>query len=265
MDRNNRRNPRKPPRRDAQTGGSGYWMWGRHTVLAALGNPNRRILRIMAADAAADEARRALAGRPGGPGGPGPAVERLDPQVDLPPDAVHQGLAALVAPLPDPDPAVLEAPGPALVVALDQVNDPRNVGAILRTAAVFGASAVVAPRDNMPGESGVMAKAASGALEVVPVVRVTNLSRSLDALKNAGYFAVGLDAAGSSTIDAHLPLPRAVLVAGAEGRGLRRLVREHCDVLVALPVAPAAKRAGIDSLNVGAAVAVALHELVRPR
>jgi 23S rRNA (guanosine2251-2'-O)-methyltransferase len=262
MDRNNRRKPRKPPRRGAQTGGSGYWMWGRHTVLAALRNPNRRILRIMAAEATADEARQALAGRPGGPT---PSVERLDPQVDLPPDAVHQGLAALVAPLPDPDPAMLEAPGPALVVALDQVNDPRNVGAILRTAAVFGASAIVAPRDNMPGESGVMAKAASGALEVVPVIRVTNLSRTLDSLKRADYFAVGLDAAGSSTIEAHLPLPRAVLVAGAEGRGLRRLVREHCDVLVALPVGPAAKRAGIDSLNVGAAVAVALHELVRPR
>jgi 23S rRNA (guanosine2251-2'-O)-methyltransferase len=154
-------------------------------------------------------------------------------------------------------------PNTQRVIALDQVTDPQNMGAILRTCAVFGVQAVIVPRHNTPRETGALAKAASGALEIVPILRVTNLSRALDGLKKSGFFVIGLAGEAERTIGDFAPLERCVLVAGAEGQGLRRLVREHCDATVALPVAPTAQTAGIDSLNVGAAVAVALHDLVR--
>ncbi len=177
--------------------------------------------------------------------------------------AAHQGLIAEVLPLPEADTLLLDRPATQLVVVLDQITDPQNMGAILRTCAVFGVDAVVVPRHNAPGETGAMGKAASGALDVVPIVRVPNLSRSLDQMKKSGMFIVGLAGDAERSIADYAPLGRCALVAGAEGTGLRRLVREHCDVTVAFPVAKEAKAAGIDSLNVGAAVAVGLHELVR--
>jgi len=258
MARDNRPRTGRKRRRGGQSAGAGYWMWGHHTVLAAIRNPRREIRRILAARATIDTVAAAVADA----GTDRPAPEGLEPGL-IPADAVHQGWAAEVVPLPEPDPTLLAAGGRAAVVVLDQVSDPHNVGAILRTCAVLGARALVTPKDNMPGETGVVAKAASGALEAVPVFRVTNLVRSIESLKQDGYFVIGLDATGDAAIADHLPVPRGVLVAGAEGRGLRRLVREHCDVLASLPVADAARAAGIDSLNVSAAVAVGLHELVR--
>lgn len=265
MAKDNRRRHHGRRRPGSADGAQPYWMWGRHAVLAAIGNPNRTILRILADEGAAAAVDSALSGRDQRAAPAPRAAEAGTGAAKLPADAVHQGLAAQVAPLPVPDPARLAAPGTATLVALDQVTDPRNFGAILRSCAVLGAAGVVVPRDRSALETGAGAKSASGALEVVPVYRVTNLARTLERLKGDGYFVLGLEAGGGDTIAAHTPVKRGVLVAGAEGKGLRPLVRRHCDVLVSLPVSEPARHAGIDSLNVATAVAVALHELVGPR
>ena len=269
MRHSNHRTHQKPNRlRVAKSTPSGaanktYWLYGTHPVNAALANKNRRILRILATSAGAKAlippgAQDDLPERP--------LPEPLDPKT-LPEGvaewAVHQGLLAQVRPLPESDPALIERPETNRLVVLDQVTDPQNMGAILRTCAVFGVDGVVVPRHNAPGETGAMAKAASGALEVVPVLRVANLARSLDLMKKSGLFVIGLAGAADQAIADFAPVGRYALVAGAEGHGLRRLVGKHCDATVALPVANRATAAGIDSLNVGAAIAVALHELVR--
>jgi 23S rRNA (guanosine2251-2'-O)-methyltransferase len=180
----------------------------------------------------------------------------------LPRGAVHQGLAAKVHPLPDRgiEDVIAEAEGQeqARVMILDQVTDPQNVGAILRSAAAFGALAVILTERHAAPESGALAKAASGALEHVPLIRVANLARALELLKKGGFWIAGLAAEGSQTLaDAKLT-GKVGLALGAEGPGLRRLTREHCDLLVRLPTGGA-----IDHLNVSNAAAVALYELVR--
>ncbi|MDB2431692.1 hypothetical protein N9W88_01445 [Alphaproteobacteria bacterium] len=147
--------------------------------------------------------------------------------------------------------------GKSLLV-LDQVSDPRNVGAILRAAAVFGAGGIILPRRNSPPPAGTLAKTASGALEVVPLVTVTNLARALETLHKAGYMSVGLDERGDTLIgDVPKDRPLAVVM-GAEGPGLRRLTRETCDMLARLPVAD---DAGFATLNVATATAVTLYAL----
>jgi 23S rRNA (guanosine2251-2'-O)-methyltransferase len=148
-----------------------------------------------------------------------------------------------------------------VVLLLDHVTDPRNVGAILRSAAAFGAEAVVLQDRHAPPETGVLARAASGALEVVPVVRVVNLARALTTLKEAGYWVVGLEAAAPVTLaQAGLAGRRVALVLGAEGEGMRRLTRETCDELVRIPMLGA-----VESLNVSVASGVCLYESLRQR
>jgi 23S rRNA (guanosine2251-2'-O)-methyltransferase len=174
-------------------------------------------------------------------------------------DAVHQGVALLVEPL---EPVALEdaiaaSDGPVLL--LDQVTDPRNVGAILRSAAAFGAACVVLQDRHAPPETGALARAASGALDIVPVVREVNLSRAIASLQKSGFWVMGLTGDASRTLAEARPRDRRVaLVLGAEDTGLRRLQRETCDELVRLPITPA-----MESLNVAAAAAVALYEVIR--
>ena len=230
------------------------WLHGTHPVEAALANPARRLKRLLLTEEAEAELLRRVPQ-------PWPLVaERADrAKLDhlLGRDTVHQGAALLADLLAPPALTVmLERPGPVLV--LDQVTDPRNIGAVLRNAAAFGAAGVITQDRNSPEETGVMARAASGALERVPLVRAINLARTLAALKAAGLWVIGLDAGGAPLRGEALQERRVALVLGAEGAGLRRLTRETCDELAGLPMP-----GGMESLNVSAASAVALYEVGR--
>jgi 23S rRNA (guanosine2251-2'-O)-methyltransferase len=219
-----------------------------------LANPSRRLRRLLLTE----EAEAAL--RDGGRGDWPLAAERVDiARLDrlLGRETVHQGAALLADLLAPPMLApVLERGGP--VIVLDQVSDPRNVGAILRSAAAFGACAVVVQERNAPEETGALAKAASGALETVPLLRAVNLARTLVALKAAGCWVIGLDAGGAALDGRALTGRRVALVLGAEGSGLRRLTRETCDEVAGLGI-----KAAMESLNVSVAAGVALYELSR--
>ncbi|MBB2156781.1 RNA methyltransferase [Gluconacetobacter diazotrophicus] len=231
-----------------------YWLYGLHPALAALGNPERRIRQILATE----DGEAALRERLNAPLPMQPhRTDRARLESLCGRDAVHQGIAVLADALPSlAIEDVTGRPGPLLL--LDQVTDPRNVGAILRSAAAFGAAAVVVMERNAPDETGALAKAASGALEIVPLVRVVNLARTLDALKSLDFWVVGLDAGGGILDGTSFGQRRVALVLGAEGDGLRRLTREHCDEIAGL-----AMPGDMESLNVSNAAAVALYELIR--
>ena len=239
------------------------WLYGTHPVLAALANPRRRCRRIILTV----EAERALGGRLAGLLREKPGLQpeiMARPELDrILPGAVHQGAALQVDPLEEPhlDEVLREGVSRtnAVLLVLDQVTDPHNVGAVLRSASAFGALAVVLTERHAPGVGATLAKSASGALERTPLVRVTNLARALEDIKKAGFWCAGLDAdAPTSIAEARLD-GRIALVLGAEGRGMRRLTHEHCDLLVRIPMTPGA----VASLNVSNAAAVALYELFR--
>jgi len=249
--------PRRPAPASAQspaTTKNGLWLYGLHPIEAALANPARLLRRLLLTP----EAEAALAARLPRPWALQP--ERVDrARIDqlLGRDTVHQGAALLADPLPQLGlAAALERPGPVLV--LDQVSDPRNVGAVLRSAAAFACACVITQERKAPEETGALAKAASGALETVPVLRAVNIARTLAALKAAGLWCVGLDAGAPPLRGGALAGHRVALVLGAEGDGLRRLVRETCDEVVGL-----AMPGSMESLNVSAAATVALYELGR--
>ncbi len=245
------------PARPHKGGGDESFLYGFHAVIAALQNPARRPQRLLLTRTA--EAELAAQGLSLGGSLPlqpeflgGEEISAL-----LPPGAVHQGIALKVSPLPDL--ALDEAcEGATRVVVLDQVTDPHNFGAILRSAAVFGAGALVATERHSPPLTGVLAKAASGGLERVKIAKVTNLVRALDELKDLGFEVIGLDGEGEVSLPEFRTGPKVALVLGAEGAGLRRLTREHCDILARLPASGEMK-----SLNVSNAAAVALYELAR--
>ncbi len=241
------------PRREHPQAGGPYWVYGHHAVTATLANPERKVLRL--AQTGTDDA----------PDAGGREWERVPRDILeswLPPGAVHQGLAAKVHPLPEHgiEDVIAEAEGRehAHLMILDQVTDPQNVGAILRSAAAFGALAVILTERHAAPESGALAKAASGALEHVPLIRVANLARAIELLKKGGFWIAGLTAEASQTLAEAKLTGKVGLALGAEGPGLRRLTREHCDLLVRLPTG-----GPIDHLNVSNAAAVALYELVR--
>ncbi|HYX45569.1 MAG TPA: 23S rRNA (guanosine(2251)-2'-O)-methyltransferase RlmB [Sphingomicrobium sp.] len=224
-------------------------LWGRHPVAAALDNPERKVLRAWATREAAGfmqfpkDVPVTLA--------EAPDLARLVPN-----DAPHQGVVIEVEPLEDAwlDELITSAPEGAVLLVLDQVTDPHNVGAILRSAAAFGAVGIVTQDRHSPPEGGVLAKAASGALERVPWVRVVNLARALEEIGEAGFWRIGLAGDSDTDLKDALGPPRVALVLGAEGAGLRPNTREHCDSIARLPITDA-----IESLNVSNAAAVALY------
>jgi len=254
-----RRNLARPRPRD----GGDRWLYGRHAVAAALANPGRHWRRLAVLAAQEAEGRALIMSAMATRSGDGDALRVLDRNgfaALLPEDAVHQGLALEVEPLDPPDLddllRVAAMTPRAVIVVLDQVSDPHNVGAILRAAAAFGAKGVIVAAHGAAPATGALAKAASGALELVPLVPVVNLARALDQLKAAGFWCCGLDERAEKTLAALDLGQRVALVLGAEGDGLRRLVRESCDYLVRLPTGPA-----MPSLNVSTAAAVALYQL----
>lgn len=224
-------------------------LFGQHAVMAALQNP-RRTLRTLYAPAEAHERLRSLR-----------QDVSIAPFSDdianmLPPGAVHQRLVLDAAPLEQPAlPALLASDPPDTLVMLDQVTDPHNVGAIIRSAAAFGAGAIIMQERNAPTQSGTLARAASGLLERIPWVSVTNLSRALEDLGAAQYWCVGLDGEADMSLEkAVLDQTRLCLVLGAEGSGLRQNVKRHCDCLARVDIA-----AHVESLNVSNAAAVGLY------
>jgi 23S rRNA (guanosine2251-2'-O)-methyltransferase len=261
--RTRRSNPGRPRTAtpSASRGSGERWLYGRHAVAAALANPARRWRRLSVLAAQQDEAAALVAGaRAGrrGDGEPVRIVERGALAALLGEDAVHQGLALEVDPLDPPDlDDVLrgaEVATRGIVVVLDQVSDPHNVGAVLRAAAAFGAAAVIVAAHGAPPGTGALAKAASGALELVPLIAEVNLARTLERLKQAGFWCCGLDEHAPQPLAALDLGQRVALVLGGEGAGLRRLVRENCDYLARLPTS-----AAMPSLNVSTAAAIALY------
>src|SRR4051794_965149 len=224
-------------------------LWGKHAVAAALDNPDRKVLRAWATREAAGfmqfpkDVAVTLA--------EAPDLRRLVPH-----DAPHQGIVIEVEPLEGAwlDGLLTEAGENAVLLVLDQVTDPHNVGAILRSAAAFGAIGIVTQDRHSPPESGALAKAASGALERVPWARVVNLARALEDIDEAGFWRIGLTGDADTELKNALGPRRIALVLGAEGPGLRPNTREHCDALARLPITDA-----VESLNVSNAAAVALY------
>lgn len=251
---------------DKAGGGHGEFLYGLHPVAAAWANPERRCRRLLVTESGRAALAEALDGaKAAGLPRPEPTpVERADLDRLLPAGAVHQGVVLDAAPLPEVGIeevcAQAESDANALVVVLDQVTDPHNVGAILRSASAFGAKAVLVTERHAPEVTGVLAKSASGALDAVPLVRVTNLVRALGDLQQAGFWCVGLAESGKRTLAALNLSGRTAVVLGAEGAGLRRLTMERCDEIVHLPT-----RGPVGSLNVSNAAAVALYEVARQR
>lgn len=225
--------------------------WGRHAVAAALANPERTVRRVWGT-------REALATFGGfAPSLPVTYAEVTDLGRLVPADAPHQGVVIEVDPLPDVWLGDLLAQGAddkRPLVVLDQVTDPHNVGAVLRSAAAFDALGLVTQDRHAPPESGALARAASGALEIVPWVRVVNLARALGEIGEAGYWRVGLTGTGRRTLGEALESERVALVLGAEGEGMRQNTEAHCDELARLPIS-----ARVESLNVSNACAIALY------
>ncbi len=235
------------------------WIWGRHAVEALLANPAREAPKRILATAERSRGLAPFLARADWAGAVRPeTVDAHALSQLLPSGAVHQGLAVLAAPLPDLSIEDVAQEAQGVILMLDEVTDPQNVGAILRSAAAFGAKALILQDRRAPEPFGALAKAAAGALDRIPVVRVVNLSRALESLADLGWRSVGLAGDAEQTLDEALEdatAPQAVvLVLGSEGEGLRRLVAEHCDSLakIAMP-------GEFESLNVSAAAAVALY------
>jgi 23S rRNA (guanosine2251-2'-O)-methyltransferase len=222
-----------------------HWIWGVHAVVAALNNPRRTILRLCATRNGAERLPE------------GVNAEIIEPDSlagQLPAGAVHQGLAARVEPLPELSLQAVAAPADGLVVVLDQVTDPQNVGAIYRSAAAFGARALLMQDRKSAPITGALAKAAAGAVEIVPEHRAANLSRAIEELNDLGYVTIALTGEAEASLDQVLDGRPTAIVLGSEGKGVRPSIAAACTWSAKIPIAGA-----MESLNVSAAAAVALY------
>lgn len=245
MSRHRRKNAQVPR-------GQAPRFWGRHAVFAALANPERTVKRIWGT-------REALGALDLPPVIPMDFCDVVDLARLVPRDAPHQGLVIEVDPLEEvwlgdllQDEIDNDRRRPLII--LDQVTDPHNIGAVLRSAAAFDAAGIITQDRHSPPESGVIARSASGALESVPWVRVVNLSRALEEVAEAQYWRIGLTGATETTLGDTLDGSRVALVLGSEGDGMRQNVMDHCDALARLPISPR-----MESLNISNAAAVALY------
>ena len=229
----------------------GLWLYGYHPVVAAIRARRRHFERLLVTKETLTELNAENLTLPVAP----ETVSRGDLTLMLPKGAVHQGIAALVSPLDDIALEDVDLSGNGVIAVLDQVTDPHNIGAVLRSAAAFDAMAVVVTEKNAPEATATLAKSACGALETVPLVYVTNLARSLDQLKDNGFWCVGLDGRAEKEMHAADLPDKCVLIFGSEGYGMRRLTAQSCDMTVKLPIS-----SKIESLNVSNAAAIALYE-----
>jgi 23S rRNA (guanosine2251-2'-O)-methyltransferase len=244
-----RKSAGRPVWRDREASPDGpVILYGWHTVSAALANPQRTIRKLILTENAARRLADENIALPVAP----EIVRPNEIDQRLGPDAVHQGFLAEAGPLPSPDIEDLTQEG--IVLVLDQITDPHNVGAIMRSAAAFAVKAIVTTARHSPEATGVLAKSASGALEMVPLVTVQNLARALNELNDQGFLTVGLDSEGTEALGAVTLRQPLALVLGAEGKGLRQLTRETCSVVARLDMPGAIK-----SLNVSNAAVLALY------
>lgn len=228
-------------------------LYGRHAVLSALANPKRNLTKLLCTKENAEEIRRLNIIQP-------QIVDRKEIDKLLPAEAVHQGFALFCSRLPDYtlDEIIDMAADQdnCHVLILDQVTDPQNIGAIIRSAVAFNTLALIMQDKNSPLESGSMAKASAGMIEYLPIVRVTNLSRAIEQLKDAGFWTIGMDGYAKTTPDSLKKGGKNAIIMGSEGKGMRRLVEENCDITVKLPM-----NEKVESLNVATAAAIMLYEI----
>lgn len=237
-----------------KTSSQGLVLYGRHAVMSALNNPNRKISKLVCTAENAVEVRAKF---------PNLNIVVADKkEVDklVPVDAVHQGYALFCAPLDNLSVEELcemtANDKKCNVLILDQVTDPQNIGAIIRSCAAFESKALIVQDKNSPQESGAMVKAAAGTFEFMPIVRVTNLARTIEILKKSGFWVVGMDGYAKNNVDNIDKNAKLAVIMGSEGAGMRRLIEESCDITVRLPIS-----AKVESLNVSTAAAVVLYEL----
>lgn len=242
-----------PPRSSAN------YIYGRHPLAAAIANPQRQINKILCTAENADELRRQCSAAQRSPALV-TIVDRKEIERLLPQNAVHQGMAAAVRELEDytlEEICILADRQPDChVLILDQVTDPQNIGAIIRSCVAFNTLALIMQDKNSPTETGTMAKASAGMIEHLPICRVTNLSRAVEQLKTAGFWTIGMDGYAQTTVDQLKKGGKTAIIMGSEGKGMRRLVEESCDITVRLPISDK-----VESLNVATAAAIALYEI----
>ena len=229
-------------------------LYGRHAVFAALENPNRKISKVLCTKENFDELKKYSKQFQIN------IVDRKEIDKALPPSSVHQGFALYCQPL---DNIAIEDiielskdKTDCHVLILDQVTDPQNIGAIIRSCVAFNTIALIVQDKNAPQESGAMAKAAAGMLEHLPICKVTNLSRAIEQLKKSDFWTIGMDGYAKTTISELKKAGKNAIVMGSEGKGMRRLVEENCDITVKLPISQT-----VESLNVSTAAAIVLYEM----
>lgn len=229
-------------------------IYGKHAVLAAIANPNRQIIKVMATKESLPELKGKIAENKIA------VVDRREIDKILPRDIPHQGLLVVATQLQsyalEEICDMAEEKQNCHLLILDQVTDPQNIGAIIRTSVAFGCLAIILQDKNSPQESGALLKAAAGTYEQLPICRVTNLSRSIDQLKRSGFWIVGMDGYAKTNVDEMEKSGKLAVIMGSEGKGMRRLVEESCDVTIRLPIAPT-----VESLNVSTAAAIVLYEM----
>ena len=236
-------------------------LYGKHAVVAAINNPRRNVRKILCVAENAPYIREICRKNTAGENII-QICERKEIDKLLPKDAVHQGIVAFCSKLED---YTLEemcnnltAENKATVMILDQVTDPQNIGTIIRSCVAFGCDALIMQDRNSPQETGAIAKAAVGTMESLPIIRVTNLSRAIEKLKDCGFWVVGMDGYASKYIDSLDKNSKLAIVMGSEGKGIRRLVEESCDIAVKIPMADK-----VESLNVATAASIVLYELYK--